>query len=180
MWVPRVDGSTSKMNKHLDEEHKMDEPANVNTASTVCSKREQGLDAYLVPQFTKEEQKHALALMVGAHSAGLLPPTLNDVPEFREYINFISKGRYTLPHRTKTTALEDEAFLEKRDLVIVVSSVKRATSISLTTDSATLPTGESFVAVTGDRVPSKNADSHTAENIASLLKDDLPDGYQAG
>ena len=38
-----------------------DEPANVNTASTVCSKREQGLDAYLVPQFT-------LALMVVAHS----------------------------------------------------------------------------------------------------------------
>ena len=24
------------------------------------------------------------------------------------------------------------------------------------------------------------SDSHTAENIASLLKDDLPDGYQAG
>ena len=41
-------------------------------------------------------------------------------------------------------------------LMQVVSSVKRATSISLT-DSATLPTGESFVAVTGDRVPSKNA-----------------------
>ena len=42
----------------------------------------------------------------------------------------------------------------------IVSSVKRATSISLTTDSATLPTGESFVAVTGhwiDRAPSKNA-----------------------
>ena len=97
-----------------------DEPANVNTASksAVYPKREQGLDAYLVPHFTKEEQKQALALMVGAHSAGLLPPTLNDVPEFREYINFISKGRYTLPHR-KTTDLEDEAFLEKRDLVIV-------------------------------------------------------------
>lgn len=42
-------------------------------------------------------------------------------------------------------------------LMQVVSSVKRATSIALTTDSATLPTGESFVAVTGDRVPSKNA-----------------------
>ena len=45
-------------------------------------------------------------------------------------------------------------------LMQVVSSVKRATSISLTTDSATLPTGESFVAVTGhwiDRVPSENA-----------------------
>ena len=108
-----------------------DEPANVHTASTVCSKREQGLDAYLVPQFTKEEQKHALALMVVAHSAGLLPPTLNDVPEFREYINFISKGRYTLPHRTKTTALEDEAFLEKRDLVIVIVCIVVSNSYDL-------------------------------------------------
>lgn len=87
-----------------------DEPANVTTASTVCSKREQGLDAYLVPQFTKEEQKHALALMVGAHSAGLLN---------------------TLPHHTKTTALEDEALLEKRDLVIVIVCILVSNSYDL-------------------------------------------------
>ena len=69
--------------------------------------------------------------MVGAHFAGLLPPTLNDVPEFREYINFISKGRYTLPHRTKTIALEDEAFLEKRDLVIVIVCILVSKSYDL-------------------------------------------------
>ena len=66
-----------------------------------------------MPYFTKEEQKQALARMIRAHSAGLLPPTLNDIPEFREYINFISKGRYTLPHHTKTTEIDDTAFMDK-------------------------------------------------------------------
>eukprot|EP00731_Ephydatia_muelleri_P029026 Em0020g670a len=170
----------------------LDSSSDAASRSAVSSnqpKSDLGLDAYLVPHFTKEEQTHTLTLMVRAHSAGLLPFTLNDIPEFREYINYISKGRYTLPHRTKTTELEDTAILEKRD--VVASSVKQSTSISLTTYSVTLPTGESFVAVTGhliDRVPLKNAgkcywkllsavlavsvdnESHTAENIASLLK----------
>lgn len=100
----------------------LDSSSDAASRSAVSSnqpKSDLGLDAYLVPHFTKEEQTHTLTLMVRAHSAGLLPLTLNDIPEFREYINYISKGRYTLPHRTKTTELEDTAILEKRDVVIV-------------------------------------------------------------
>ena len=87
-------------------------------------KSDLGLDAYLVPHFTNEEQKHALALMVRAHSACLLPSTLND------------------------------------------------TSISLKTDSATLPTGESFVAVTGhwiDRVTSDTSGKCNWKLLSTVL-----------
>ena len=75
------------------------------------------LDKYLVPRFTQEEHKQALVLMVKAHSAALMPPSANDIPEFRQYIEFISKGQFSLPHRTKTAELEDLLFLETRKKV---------------------------------------------------------------
>ena len=65
------------------------------------------LDKYLVLRFTQDQQKLALVLRVKAHSAALIPPSVNDIPEFREYIEFISKGQFSLPHRTKTAELED-------------------------------------------------------------------------
>ena len=50
--------------------------------------------------------------MIGAHCAALLPPLVNDIPEYREYIEFISRDSYALPHCTKTTDLHDEAASE--------------------------------------------------------------------
>ena len=47
--------------------------------------------------------------MVKAHSAAILPPSINDIPEYRQYLRYISHGGYSLPHRTKTTELEDAA-----------------------------------------------------------------------
>ena len=96
------------------------------------------------------------------------------------------RGQFSLPHRTKTAELEDLLFLETREKVCcysllhkcivfkcgliypptyinqIVSSVKRATSIALTSDSASLPTGESYVAVTGhwiDKTPCEKAEA---------------------
>ena len=69
---------------------------------------------FLVPHFTQEEDKQALVLMVKAHSAALMPPSVNDIPEFHQYIEFISKGQFSLPHQTKTVELEDLLFLETR------------------------------------------------------------------
>ena len=66
----------------------------------------------VMPRFTTEEHKRAYALMVRAHSAAILPPSINDIPEFREYLEYISRGGYAIPHRTKTTEIEDAAVIE--------------------------------------------------------------------
>ncbi|KAL5503543.1 hypothetical protein EMCRGX_G010508 [Ephydatia muelleri] len=63
----------------------------------------------------------------------LLPPWVNDIQEYREYIEFISRGSYALPHRTKTADLHDEAASEIVEKIR--ASALRASSISLTTDS---------------------------------------------
>ena len=78
-----------------------DEPAKVDAASKseVSSnqpKSDPGLDAYLVPHFTKEEQKQALALMVRAHSAGLLPPTMTFLNSVSTLTSFLRED--TLCH----------------------------------------------------------------------------------
>ena len=69
-----------------------------------------------------EEHKRAYALMVRAHSAAILPPSINDIPEFREYLEYISRGGYAIPHRTKTTEIEDAAVIEwkKRYSMMIV------------------------------------------------------------
>ena len=66
----------------------------------------------VMPPFTTEEHKRAYALMIRAHSAAILPPSINDIPEFREYLEYISRGGYAIPHRTKTTEIEDAAVIE--------------------------------------------------------------------
>ena len=70
------------------------------------------IDKHFMPRFTTEVQKRAYALMVRAHSAAILPPSINDIPEFREYLEYISRGGYVIPHRTKTTEIEDAAVIE--------------------------------------------------------------------
>ena len=69
-----------------------------------------------------KDHTKAYSLMVRAHSAALLPPWVNDIQEYREYIEFISRGSYALPHRTKTTDLHDEAaseIVEKVGYIII-------------------------------------------------------------
>ena len=50
-----------------------------------------------------QRQTHADQLLVNALTANLLPPSLMDSPEFREFLDFISNGTYIPPHRTKAT-----------------------------------------------------------------------------
>eukprot|EP00731_Ephydatia_muelleri_P017596 Em0010g694a len=198
------------MKRHLIDVHNIEEPK--QTAS-IDSKdaASQGhatrgtlsgfITKHFVPHFTAEEHKHAYTLMVKAHSAAILPPSINDIPEFRQYLEYISHGGYSLPHRTKTTELEDAAVAELE--AKIKASVQRASSIALTTDGAGTHTGESYVAVTGhwiDRIPtptqslgkctwklvsavlavSIDNESHTADNIAQLLKDCTQLRYQMG
>ena len=66
----------------------------------------------VMPPFTTEEHKRAYALMVRAQSAAILPPSINDIPEFREYLEYKSRGGYAIPHWTKTTEIEDAAVIE--------------------------------------------------------------------
>eukprot|EP00731_Ephydatia_muelleri_P032516 Em0024g60a len=124
----------------------------------------------------------------------------SDCDKFREYLEYLSRGGYAIPHRTKTTEIEDAAVIEveKKDYNVCETCIVS----SIDADGATAHTGESYVAVTGhwiDRVPqtgqnlqlarcswkllsavlavSVNNESHTAENIATLLKEcsEVPD-----
>ena len=54
-----------------------------------------------------QRQTHADQLLVNALTANLLPPSLMDSPEFREFLDFISNGTYIPPHRIKATELID-------------------------------------------------------------------------
>ena len=77
---------------------------------------------HFIPRMSVEDHTKAYSLMVRAHSAALLPPWVNDIQEYREYIEFISRGSYALPHRTKTTDLHDEAaneIVEKVGYIII-------------------------------------------------------------
>ena len=64
---------------------------------------------HFTPRMSVKENTKAHALMIQAHCAALLAPLVNDIPEYREYIEFISRGCFDLPHRTKTTELQDAA-----------------------------------------------------------------------
>ena len=74
-------------------------------------------------------------LLVKAFTANLLPPKLMDSPEFREFLDYISNGSYEIPHRTKTTLLIDMQYEN------VLKKV--AVSVSITTDTASMHTGDS-------------------------------------
>ena len=94
-----------------------EEPAKQTDSKCVASAQGRGIlsgfvTKHFAPCLTDEEHKHAYALMVNAHSAAILPPSINDVPEYSQYLQYISHGGYSLPHRTKTTELEDAAVAE--------------------------------------------------------------------
>ena len=69
------------------------------------------LDRYVTqmqPNVLKGEKlARANELLVKAFTVNLLPPTLMDSPEFRDFLYYISNGAYAIPHRTKTTELID-------------------------------------------------------------------------
>lgn len=148
---------------------------------------------HFVPRMSIEEHKKAYVLMIRAHCAALLPPLVNDILQYQESIEFISRGSYALPHRTKTTAdLHDAAASEIVDKVYVLfyvfihqchlnaydtllqikASALWASSISLTTDSVLAHTGESYVGVTGhwiDRQPSTVVGKFSRKLVSAVL-----------
>eukprot|EP00731_Ephydatia_muelleri_P021588 Em0014g179a len=208
IWISRADGSTTKMTRHLKDEHNLelkDHTDDVKEASDCTAVQPvQPLQRKLITQhftlrMSVEENTKAHALMIQAHCAALLPPLVNDIPEYREYIEFISRGCFDLPHRTKTTELQAAAAATVENKIR--DSAKRASSISLMIDGVLAHTGESYVGVTGhwiDKQPlplsgkfnwklvsavlavKVDNKSHTADNIAALLKDCVNVKYQLG
>ena len=57
-----------------------------------------GFITHFAPRMSVEEHRKAYTLMIRAHCATLLPPLVNDIPEYREYIEVISRGSYMLCH----------------------------------------------------------------------------------
>ena len=83
-----------------------------------------------------------------------------------------------MPGRTKLTKMIDELY---EDMLKLKDMLKQSSSVSLTTDAAKMPTGDSYVAITGHWISSgwellsavlaisiSNV-SHTAQEIGSLI-----------
>ena len=87
-----------------------EEPAKQTDSKGVASAQGRGIlsgfvTKHFAPGLSDEEHKHAYALMVKAHSAAILPPSINDISEYRQYLQYTSHRGYSLPHRTETTEL---------------------------------------------------------------------------
>eukprot|EP00731_Ephydatia_muelleri_P001200 Em0001g1200a len=153
-------------------------------SSTGLSAGKGTLERYITqmqPNVLKGEKlTRANELLVKAFTANLLPPKLMDSPEFREFLDYISNGSYEIPHRTKTTLLIDMQY--ENVLKKIKAMIADAVSVSITTDAASMHTGDSYFAITAHWLDSQwnlmscmlgvsisNA-SHTAEEISSIVK----------
>ncbi|KAL5467159.1 hypothetical protein EMCRGX_G031351 [Ephydatia muelleri] len=86
-----------------------------------------------------------------------------------------------MPGRTKVTKMIDELYEEM--MMKLKDMMKQSNSVSLTTDAAKMPTGDSYVAITGHWISSDwkllsavlavsiSNVSHTAEEIAALVQE---------
>ncbi|KAL5509982.1 hypothetical protein EMCRGX_G005439 [Ephydatia muelleri] len=115
-------------------------------------------------------------LLVKAFTANLLPPKLMDSPEFREFLDYISNGSYEIPHRTKTTLLIDMQY--ENVLKKIKAMIADAVSVSIKTDTASMHTGDSYIAITAHWLDSQwnlmscvlGVSISNAEEISSIVK----------
>ncbi|KAL5517431.1 hypothetical protein EMCRGX_G002974 [Ephydatia muelleri] len=151
--------------------------------STLIAKKghiEQYFTAKSVP-LTDNEHDTAMQLLAQAWYNNLLPPLLANSLSFNKFIACISRGSFRMPGRSKLTELLDDMYAKM--LLRFKALLQQSTSVSLTTDAAKMPTGDSYVAVTCHwmstdwclmsavlGVSISNA-SHTAEEIVSLLNE---------
>ena len=187
----------STMSRHIERNHK-DKVSEVSpvtnadgSAVAVCSKKEKTistakksqLEQYFtsqVPSLTKAEHDEAMKLLTHAWCENLLPPVLADSLTFSKFVACISRGSFKMPGRTKVTSMIDELYEEM--MMKLKDMLKQSSSVSLTTDAAKMPTGDSYVAITGHWISSEwellsavlavsvSNVSHTAEEIATLVQ----------
>ena len=120
--------------------------------SVVCSKQEKTiltakksqLEQYFttqVPSLTTVEHDEAMKQLAHAFCENLLPPVLADSLTFSEFVAFISRGSFKMPGRTKVIKMIDELY---EDMMMKLKDMlKQSNSVSLTTDAAKMPTGDS-------------------------------------
>ncbi|KAL5481654.1 hypothetical protein EMCRGX_G021858 [Ephydatia muelleri] len=131
--------------------------------SVVCSKKEKTiltakksqLEQYFtsqIPPLTKNEQDKAMKLL--AHDwCENVPPVLADSLTFSEFVACISRGSFKMPGRTKVTKMIDELY---EDMMLKLKDMLKQSS------SVSLPTGDSYVAITGHWISSGDWITHYA------------------
>ena len=115
--------------------------------STLIAKKghiEQYFTAKSVP-LTDNEHDTAMQLLAQAWYNNLLPLLANSL-SFNKFIACISRGSFRMPGRSKLTELIDDMYAKM--LLRFKALLQQSTSVSLTTDAAKMPTGDSYVAVT--------------------------------
>ena len=71
----------------------------------------------------------------------LLPPLLADSLSFNKFITCVSRGSFQMLGRTKMTEMVNELYAAM--MVKLKALLQQSTSVSLTTDAAKMPTGDS-------------------------------------
>ena len=134
-----------------------------------------------VPPLTKGEHENNIKLLALAWCDNLLPLLLADSLSFNKFIACVSRGSFQMPGRTKMTEMVDELYAAM--MVKLKALLQQSTPVSLTTDAAKMPTGDSYVAVTGHWISSDwellsavlgvsiSNVSHTAQEIVSVLNE---------
>ena len=90
---------------------------------------------HFAPRMSVEKHKKAYTytLMIRAHCAALLPPLVNDIPEYREYIEFISRVVLMLCHivpRPQTYMMKQLVYLTAESTNWRVNNVMDCWSIN--------------------------------------------------
>ena len=81
----------------------------------------------------KHKKAYTYTLMIRAHCAALLPPLVNDIPEYREYIEFISRVVLMLCHivpRPQTYMMKQLVYLTAESTNWRVNNVMDCWSIN--------------------------------------------------
>lgn len=132
-WVHRTGGTTGSMKAHYDD-HRAKEgkkrPAPESSAGSI----EQAFKR--IRNDIEEFRRTARLLLARALVSNNIPPNVLDNLSFREFIEFISKPDFDLPHRTLGAKLIDQLY--ERMVVILKQLILEADSVSITTDSATM------------------------------------------
>jgi hypothetical protein len=100
-----------------------------------------------VSKLSQEEEKAINEALCRTMACDNMPCNLMDSDYFRQFIFLVSRGMYPLPGRTKSTELIDAYALKVKEKVACMLS--RASSVSITSDAALLPSRDNYVAVTG-------------------------------
>ena len=179
--VARKRSNTTNAIDHLRKRHGILEPPSPSTSIAVVSIRDQLIaqsTAKQVVPCTASFRTEIDACVVQFFVANCLPFNVADSPSFIKLINQATSRSYMPPARTTLTTTTDSLY---HSMVDTLMEDMRGNTVSITSDSATLDNGHSYLTVTAHYITSSMAmrevtllvqrmsESHTGQYVSDLL-----------